>query len=119
MSFPQQDWRKNVLGILSSPEVQLLNKAERDHLGDDILYWECADCLAAAVTINSSIIEQSANLYAYVAADGTVGRGAVFVDYKGSTSMSHNTITVRSIDVDSYKTMLLRGIGGIPAAKVE
>lgn len=88
-------------------------------MGEDILYWECADCLAAAVTINSSIIEKSATLYAYVAADGTSGRGAVFVDYKGSESMSHNVIIVRSINVDSYKTMLLSGIGGIPPAKVK
>jgi len=113
------DWRKNVLGTLPSSEVQLLNKAERYHLGEDILNWECADCLAAAVTLNSSIIEHSATLYAYVSVDGTFGRGAVFVDYKGSEGMPHNIVIVRDIDVDSYKTMLLSAIGSIPPAKVE
>ena len=84
----------NVLGSLPSSEVQLLNKAEGDHLGEDILNWECADCLAAAVTLNSPIIEHSAALYAYVSVDGTHSRGAVFVDYKGIEGMPHNTITV-------------------------
>lgn len=114
MSLSQQDWRKNVLGNLSSSEVQLLNKADRIKLEEDTLYWECADCLAAAVTINSSIIQQSATHYAYVAVDGTFGRGAVFVDYKDTEKMSHNIIIVRSIDVDTCKMMLLSGIGGIP-----
>ena len=109
----------NVLGTLPSSEVQLLNKAERYHLGEDILNWECADSLAAAITVNSSIIEHSAPLYAYVSVDGTFGRGAVFVDYGGSEGMPHNIVIVRDIDVDSYKTMLLSGIGGIPPAKVE
>jgi Inosine-uridine nucleoside N-ribohydrolase len=80
------------------------------------LYWECADCLAAAVTVNSSIIENSSTLYAYVAVDGTFGRGAVFVDYRDSEGMPHNIMTVIDIDVDSYKTMLLSCIGGIPPA---
>jgi inosine-uridine nucleoside N-ribohydrolase len=109
----------NVLGTLPSSEVQLLNKAERYHLGGDILNWECADCLAVAVTVNSSIIENSKTLYAYVSVDGTSARGAVFVDYKGYEGMPPNIITVRDIDVSSYKTMLLSTIGGIPPAKVE
>jgi Inosine-uridine nucleoside N-ribohydrolase len=83
------------------------------------LYWECINCLAVSVTVNSSITEHSATLYACVAVDGTFGQGAVFVDYKGSEGMPHNIITVRDTDVDSYKTLLLSGIGGIPPAKVE
>jgi len=109
----------NVLGTLPSSEVQLLNNAERYQLDEDILYWECADCLAAAVTVNSPIIEDSTTLYAYVSVDGAFGQGAVFVDYKGSEGMPHNIIIVRDIDVDSYKTMLVSAIGGIPPAKVE
>jgi inosine-uridine nucleoside N-ribohydrolase len=111
------DWRMNVLGTLPSSEVELLNNAERYHLGEDILNWGCADCLAVAATVNSSIIEHSATLYAYVSVDGTLSRGAVFVDYKGSTGMPHNIIILRDIDVDSYKTLLLSTIGGIPPAK--
>ena len=79
------------------------------------MYWECADCLAATVTVT----EHSSTLYAYVAVDGTFVQGAVFVDYKDSEGMPHNIITVRDIDVNSYKTMLLSGIGHIPLAKVE
>jgi inosine-uridine nucleoside N-ribohydrolase len=119
MLFLQQDWRKNVLGTLPSSQVWLLNQAERYHLGDDILYWVCADCLAAAVTVSSSIIEDSETVYAYISADGTFSRGAVFVDYNGSEGIPPNIKIVRHINVDSYKTMLLSVIGGIPPAKVE
>jgi hypothetical protein len=73
MLFLQQDWRMNVLGTQPTAEVWLLNQAERYHLGGDILYWGCADFLAAAVTVSSSIIEYSATVYAYVSAEGTSG----------------------------------------------
>jgi hypothetical protein len=41
------------------------------------------------------------------------------MDYKGSEGMPQNIITIRDIDVNSYKTMLLNTIGGIPPAKAE
>jgi inosine-uridine nucleoside N-ribohydrolase len=109
----------NVLGTQPTAEVWLLNQAERYQLGGDVLYWECADCLAAAVTVSSSIIEDSATVYAYVSAEGTSGRGAVFVDYNGSEGIPPDIKIVKHIDADSYKTMLLSVIGGIPLAKVE
>jgi hypothetical protein len=63
MLLPYQDWHMNVLGTLPSSEVWLLNQAQRYHLGEDSLYWQCADSLAAAVIVSSSIIEDSAALY--------------------------------------------------------
>lgn len=111
-----QDWRKNVLGILSSPEVQLLNKAEQQQLQEDVLYWECADCLAAAVIVDPSIIKEHATFHARVAEDGTVSKGAVFVDYKGREESTPNVVIVRCIDVDHYKKILLSTIGGAPAS---
>lgn len=111
-----KDWRKNVLGILSSPAVQLLNKAERLQLEEDVLYWECADCLAAAVIVHPSIIKESAAFHARVVEDGAVSQGAVFVDYKGREESTSNVVIVRSIDVDDYKKILLSTIGGAPAS---
>lgn len=110
-----QNWRKNVLGILSSPEVQLLNKAEQQQLEEDVLYWECADCLAAAAIVDPSIIKESATFHARVAEDGAISRGAVFVDYKGREESTSNIVIIRSIDVDHYKKILLSTIGGAPA----
>jgi inosine-uridine nucleoside N-ribohydrolase len=113
-----QDWRKNVLGILSSPEVRLLNQAERQQLEEDIPYWECADCLAAAAIVDPSIIKESATFHAHVVEDGAVSRGAVFVDYKGREGSTPNVVIVRSIDVDYYKMIILSTIGGVPASVV-
>lgn len=82
--------------------MQLLNKAEQYQLEEDILTWECADCLAAAAIINASLIQQSATLFAYVAQDGAFSRGAVFVDYKGTEEMTPNTVIIKNIDIDHY-----------------
>jgi hypothetical protein len=109
-----QDWRKNVLGILSSPEVQLLNKAERLQLGEDVPYWECADCLAAAVIVDPSIIKESAAFHAQVSEDGSISRGAVFVDYKGREERTPNIVIIRNVDVEHYKMILLSSIGHAP-----
>ncbi|PNF15370.1 hypothetical protein B7P43_G00929 [Cryptotermes secundus] len=111
-----KEWRKNVLGILSSPEVQLLNKAEQQQLEEDTLYWECADCLAAAAIVDPSIIKESATFRAHIAEDGAISRGAVFVDYKGREESTSNVVIVRSIDVDHYMKILLSTIGGAPAS---
>jgi inosine-uridine nucleoside N-ribohydrolase len=85
-------------------------------LEDDVLYWECADCLAAAVIVDPSIIKESAAFHAHVAEDGAVSQGAVFVDYKGGEERTSNVVIVRSIDVDHYKKILLSTIGGAPTS---
>jgi inosine-uridine nucleoside N-ribohydrolase len=69
--------------------------------------------------MDPSLIQQSATHYAYVAQDGTVSRGAVFVDYKGREEISPNIVIVRNIDVDRYKMMLMSTIGGTSSALVE
>lgn len=96
--------------------MQILNKAEQYQLKENFLNWECADCLATAAILDPSLIQQSATFYAYVAQDGGISRGAMFVDYKGIEEMSPNIVIVRRFDVDRYKKMILSTIGGVPSA---
>jgi inosine-uridine nucleoside N-ribohydrolase len=83
-------------------------------LGEDAPYWECADCLAAAVIVDPSIIRESATFHAQVAVDGTISRGALFVDYKGVDESSPNVVILRSVDIEHYKKILLSNIGHTP-----
>lgn len=106
-------WRRDVLGNLSSPQVRFLNLAERAQLQDvqdeERKYWHSADALITGVTMDPSLVTKtSPRLHAMPEVQGTRSRGALFVDYNNVLEkVTPNVVIVESIDVSRYKKMLL------------
>ncbi|KAJ9596379.1 hypothetical protein L9F63_012587 [Diploptera punctata] len=106
--IPMQ-WRTDVLGKISSPQICFLNLAERKQLQDEAnKCWQSGDALIAGVTVNPSLVTQASPRYhAMPETQGTRSRGALFIDYSHVLENAPlNVVIIESIDVSRYKMML-------------
>lgn len=103
-------WRKEVLGSVSSQSVRFLNLAERGQLNDSQRTdWHSADALVTAVTLDPSLMGQTSDCYnAMPEVQGLRARGSLFVDYNSLLKDAPcNVVIVEKVDILRYKRLLL------------
>ncbi|CAG0878480.1 unnamed protein product, partial [Darwinula stevensoni] len=106
------DWRKNVLGKVSTPEARLMNSIEAKSLS---LYkyqtYIVCDQIAVAVAIYRNLIIASSDHYASVELHGMFTRGQMVVDYISAMNRKPNVTMVEKIDVEAFKKILMVAFG--------
>ncbi|EEB12927.1 conserved hypothetical protein [Pediculus humanus corporis] len=82
------EWRKNVLGMISTPMIDLINKAESKHL----IYekWSSADCILSSVVIDSKLIKSEVYDHLDVETCGNHARGSIFLNHDFIKNLTSN-----------------------------
>lgn len=102
-------WRKEVLGVIDSPEIRFLNQVERLSLGKEI--WNTADSKTFASAIDPKLILEAGIFYVQPVYEGEA-KGAFMVDYRRKLGhKKRNAIIIDKIDIDIFKNMLLGAFG--------
>jgi inosine-uridine nucleoside N-ribohydrolase len=103
------EFRKQTLGTLRTPEVELLNKVEATILENDETGWTAGDALIAASLINPNVIKAQQDYYCTVELNGSLTRGMVVVDRNDGTTPTNATI-ILDIDLPLVESMLLQAV---------
>jgi inosine-uridine nucleoside N-ribohydrolase len=103
-----QEWRKNILGGIDSPQAHLMNKVEKVML-DRELYgvWSRCDPLAAAILLVPDVATQVKEVYLSVELHGLKTRGAVVIDYLQKLRLKPNVTIIERVDLELYKNLLV------------
>ncbi|XP_066998055.2 nucleoside hydrolase [Anabrus simplex] len=105
-------WRKEVLGALRTPQMELLNKVERVILERELYgVWSRCDPIAAALAIDPAIIVEKSKCFVTVELHGQHTRGAMVVDHLCRLNKEPNVTVVKKIDIEEYKKVLMNAFG--------
>ncbi|KAK7872392.1 hypothetical protein R5R35_007008 [Gryllus longicercus] len=106
------EWRFEVLGKLTTPQVQLLNTVERSlhqKKKKKPTQWSASDSLVVAVFLRPSLISKSHKCHLSVELHGHGTRGQAIVDHLQKND--HNSTIIESVNCDMFKELLLWAAG--------
>jgi len=106
------EFRKDVLGVMNTPQIQLLNAIEATNLGKAKDTWLPPDAVVMACAINPNIIQTSGEYYARVEVAGTHTRGMLAVDKANTLGQPPNVNLITNVNVEAYESYLIWAAGG-------
>lgn len=107
-----QSWRKEVLGVLKSPVLDILNPVEYKAFQTYPHYVPC-DALVTSLFIHPGIVRKASDWHAAIELDGQQTRGQLVLDHLHENA--HNVKIIEQIEVEDLKRLFLWvcGAGGV------
>lgn len=105
----KQKWRRNTLGKIRNPILELLNKAEEAIYPEtQELWWPCDAFLAAAFLYPEDMIKKKSDYHATVELHGSKTRGQMVLDHLYKTNP--NAIIVEEVNEEFFTDLLVKAV---------